>query len=446
MLKKSFFALLFFLATLHAGTTFAALDLELTQGVRAAIPIAILPFANQQQAIAPGQQMLTQIMTKDLDGSGQFRVETPDDTNKAVTDAAQVNLKYWRQQRVNDVVLGSVQPKGNGKYQVNVQLVAVYQQAQTDSKQTVLLNETFTVKKAALRQLAHHFSDLIYQKITGVRGIFSTKLAYILVQQNLGQKPKYDLVVSDYDGFDPQVLLSSAEPIMSPVWSPDGKQIAYVSFEGHQAAIYLQDLASGKRWLLSRQPGINGAPAFSPDGKKMALVLTLTGNPKIYLMDLRNRRLKQLTFGYAIDTEPSFAPDGKSLLFTSSRGGSPQVYRYIFATRKVQRVTFDGNYNAHASFMPDEQAIVMMHRQTSIYGGLMFTIARQSLDSGQVQILTRAGADESPSLAPNGKMIIYATQYGGRGVLAMVSTDGNIKLRLPATDGKVQEPAWSPFL
>ena len=215
----------------------------------------------------------------------------------------------------------------------------------------------------------------------------------------------------------------------------------YGSFEGHRASVYWQDIATGKRRLLSRSPGINGAPAVSPDGKRLAIVLTKTGNPKVYVMDIASGSLQQITQGVSIDTEPSWSPDGKTLLLTSNRGGTPQIYQYNFSTKGIKRLTFDGNYNAKASFMPNQKTIVMMHRDRSLFG-----IARQDLVSGRLDVLTRSGSDESPSLSPNGKMVIYAMRQGQQGVLAVVSTDGMVKLRLPAQAGSVQEPAWSPFL
>ena len=394
----------------------AALDLELTQGIDAALPITIVPFTNEE-AGAPGGLTITRIIANDLQNSGQFRVKK-------------------NQQGVDDVLTGSVNLLGFGRYRINFQLNNALNKADS-----AIASESFTVSRLGLRALAHHISDIVYQKLTGIRGIFSTKIAYILVKRETRKRPQYLLEVSDADGFDPQTLLKSSQPIMSPAWSPDGKSIMYVSFEGHRATIYLQNLASGKRQVVTDYPGINGAPAFSPDGTMMALVLTKTGNPKIYTYNFETRNLTQLTHGYSIDTEPAWAPDGQSILFTSNRGGTPQIYHYTFSTKRVMRVTFEGNYNARASFLPNGHGMVMMHRQTGMFG-----IARESLETGKLQALVKTGADESPSVAPNGQMVIYATEYGGRGVLAMVSMDGRIKLRLPAREGAVREPAWSPFL
>lgn len=420
---------------------YAALDLELTQGMIAAIPVAIMPFSGSKTLVS-GNETLTQVITNDLQNSGQLRVIGAGGQPQNPQDPQHINYAYWRKQGVNDVVMGVIRPLAGNRYQVAFTLIGVFNSAATaKSSNNILLSQSFQVGVNGLRNVAHHISDLIYQKLTGVRGIFSTKIAYVLVQRSLNKPAKYALEVADADGFNPQALLVSSQPIMSPVWSPDGKRLAYVSFENHHAAIYIQDLTAGQRQLFSAAPGINGAPAFSPDGKYLALVLTKTGNPKIYIMNLATRRLRQITFGWSIDTEPTFALDGKSMLFTSNRDGTPQIYDYAFSTGKITRVTYSGNYNARPSFMPDEQSIIMMHRQNNMFG-----IARQNLASSQVQVLVQTGSDESPSLAPNGKMVIYATKYGGRGVLAQVSTDGRIKLRLPAREGSVQEPAWSPFL
>lgn len=414
------------------ASNYAALSLELTQGISKALPIAIPSFADQPVK-GPGGQTVGQVITHDLTYSGQFRVINPVTNDVA---AQMKNPKYngWRQLGVNDVLLGRITRRIGDRFDINVRLVDVYSKA-------VLLNQRFFINKSQLRQVAHRISDLIYHKLTGSPGIFSTQLAYVLVRRQAGKPSRYSLEISDADGFNPRPLLVSYMPIMSPAWAPDGKHIAYVSFEGNRAAIYLQELATGDRQKISAIPGVNGAPAFSPNGDKLALVLTRTGSPKLYTLDLRSKQLTELTRGASIDTEPNWSPDGQSILFTSNRGGTPQIYRYSINNGAITRLTYDGNYNARARYMPNEQGIVMLHRDRGLFG-----IAKQDLRSGRVNVLTRANSDESPSLSPNGKMVIYATAYGGKRVLAMVSTDGRIKLRLPAREGNVQEPAWSPYL
>src|SRR3990167_2921281 len=400
----------------------AALHLELTQGMNAAIPIVITPFANQTNNV-PGNTTLSQVISNDLQNSGQFSVTTS-------------------QKSANDLVTGQVRQIGPSRYQVSFQLVNLVPANTTDATNTTtLLNLSFTANQAGLRGLGHHISDLIYQKLTGVRGVFSTKIAYVLVQRYADRPSHYQLIVADQDGFNPQTLLNSEQPIMSPTWTPDGRELAYVSFEGHHASIYIQNLATGGRSIISRYPGMNNSPAFSPHGRRLALVLTVSGNPNVFVMDLAGRRLTQLTNDYSIDTEPTWAPDGNALFFTSNRAGGPEIYRYDFASRQVSRVTFDGNYNARACLTPDGKTLVMMHRDSG-----SFNIAKQDLSSGRMTTLTDGGSDDSPSLAPNGKMVLYGTRFAGREVLGLVSIDGRVKLRLPSQIGDVQDPSWSPFL
>lgn len=419
-------------------TANAALHLELTQGINAATtPIAIVPFANQTNNVA-GNTTLSQVISNDLQNSGQFRVLNPGLLSPQPTQLSAIDPKYWQKQNVNDIVIGQVQQIGSNRYQVLFQLVNLYAPANTNS---VLINQTFTAYQPSLRQLAHHIADMIYQKITGVRGIFTTKIAYVLKQRLNPNQSRYQLVVADQDGFDPQTLLTSYQPIMSPTWIPNGRGLAYVSFEGHHAAIYLQNLATGGRQLLSRFPGMNNAPAFSPNARRLALVLTLDGNPNIFVMDLSTRKLTQITNDYSIDTEPTWSTNAQSLYFTSDRSGGPQIYRYDFASHQVSRVTFDGSYNARACISPHGSHLVILHRN-----GGAFNIAKQDLSSGRLTVLTSSGLDDSPSLAPNGKMVLYGTRYAGREVLGLVSVDGRVKLRLPSQVGDVQDPSWSPFL
>lgn len=419
MLKRGV-QLLFWIAI---STRIFALDLELTQGISAALPIGINAFGFDEQA-----RSLTTVVTNDLKISGQFKI-MPAQNN------GQSPLQYWQQIGADSVLSGEVVPTSDGRLAVSFQLVDAAAQGRQ------LLSNKFVIQASQLRALAHHISDEVYQKLTGERGIFSTKIAYILVQRGMGGRERYVLEVADMDGFHPQNLLVSSEPIMSPSWSPDGRSIAYVSFEKKRAQIYKVDVATGQRRLITSFSGINGAPAWSPSGKELAVVLSKEGAPKIYAVNMMNGQMRQLTFGTAIDTEPRYSADGNSLLFTSGRGGSPQIYRLNLANGQVNRVSFNGNYNARASYTPNQQNMVMLHRSNSD-----FNIAVQDLHSGQVTTLTHSSMDESPSVAPNGRLILYATRDGNRGILGMVSIDGRIRLKFPSRDGDIQEPAWSPYL
>ena len=405
---------------------FAVLEIEITKGASNAISIAILPFISETPALG---SEIASIITNDLKNSGRFLP-----VNKAKLISANAsNFVTWREHEVDATVQGKLQSISN-KLKIDFELFDVY-------RQTSLIAKEYQVDPKQLRRLAHHLSDTIYQQLIGDRGVFSTKVAYVLVERQKNRHPTYKLQLADSDGYNPQTLVVSNLPLMSPSWSPDGKKISYVSFEGHRSAIYIQDLATGKRKILTKFPGINGAPAWSPDGTKMALVLTKTGYPKIYLLDLATGRLEQITDGWHLDTEPSWDPDGKSLIFTSNRGGGPQIYRIQLENKKIQRVTYAGNYNARGAFLPNGNAIVMLHRE-----GEMFTIAAQDLRSNKLVLLSPSGNNESPSVAPNGKMILYATNKSGKGVLAAVSIDGKVHLVLPEINGEVREPAWSPFL
>jgi TolB protein len=418
-------------------SAWAMLNMELTHGVAGAIPIALVPFAVQG-----GQppQDVSAIITNDLQNSGRFKVFGKSQLSQFPSDAALVKADYFRRLGTDHVLLGKVTALGNGQYRIRVQLLDMFR---GQGAGALVFTKQYSVSERELRGAAHHISDLVYQQITGTRGVFSTKIAYVVVQRGEGGRARYLLEVSDQDGYNPRPLLTSPEPIMSPSWSPNGRQLAYVSFENKHAGIYLQDVATGSRRLLSDFPGINGAPAWSPNGKTLALVLSKTGSPNIYLMDIATRRLTAITHDFYLNTEPAWSPDGKTLLFTSNRSGSnPQIYQFNLASGAVTRVSYDGDYNARASFAKDGRHIVMIHRVHGIYN-----IGLLDIDTGTLRELSgKAGDSASPSLAPNGSMILYDTVYGGRNLLAMVSADGRIELRLPARNGEAQDPAWSPYL
>ncbi len=433
----------------------ASLNLELTRGVSAAIPIAVVPFAGQTKS-ADGDDNLAQVIYDDLHNSGRFRTLANELLQQFPHRAQDIDFTYWQHERVDYVVLGNVEPLFGGNYRVQFSLVNVFDspKATTGGKtatkvpdqEQILLSQQFTVNRLMLRRLAHHISDLIYEKLTGDRGVFSTKIAYIQVANPATSAAVYRLLVADADGFDPRMILESRFPIMSAAWAPDGRRLAYVSFEAQRSRIYVSDIQTGSRKLITSFPGINGAPAWSPDGRRLAVVLSKDGNrghPKIYSVNLDGSDLRQLTHGLSIDTEPSWSADGKSLLFTSDRGGTPQIYLLTLATGAVQRLTYDGNYNARASFSQDGHYMVMLHRESGT-----FNIALMDMKSGDLRLLTEGSvSNESPSFAPNGRMVLFATaERKNGGSLGVTSVDGRVSLRLPGTQGDLQGPVWSPYL
>lgn len=427
-----FFLTLAFITPLKA---LAILSMELTRGVSGAIPIAVVPFGASESL----PQDIAKIIGTDLQNSGRFKVYGRTVLTEFPDHASTVSTDYFRRLGTDNILIGSVRALGD-RYQITFDLLDTYRNKEGGNN--ILLSKSFTAPATDLRRAAHHISDLVYEKLTGVRGIFSTKLAYVLVQRN-ERNARYILEVSDQDGYNPRPLLSSSEPIMSPSWSPDGKQIAYVSFEDSRAGIYIEDVATGERRLLSVFPGINGAPAWSPDGKKMALVLSKSGAPNIYIMDINTRQVRPVTNDNNINTEPAWALDGKSLLFTSNRTGSPQIYQINLSSGAIARLSYAGDYNARASFARDGKYIAMIHRVSGI-----FNIGLLNLNTGITRVLstTTGGDSASPSIAPNGTMILYDTVYRGQNVLAMVSADGHVQLVLPERNGEAQDPAWSPFL
>ncbi|MES2203796.1 MAG: Tol-Pal system beta propeller repeat protein TolB, partial [Pseudomonadota bacterium] len=413
----------------------ALINLELTQGTRSALPIAIVPFKNV--TTLPEDLQVSAVVTHDLTNSGEFSVLTGGGLPETPTSVGEIQLAHWHGLAAQYVVIGSITPMGSDQYRVDMSLVNLYK-GQTGGKVTpasVLLTKSYTVQKAQLRRLGHQISDEVYQALLGVPGVFTSKIAYILVQPGKTKtQPDYHLMVSDYDGYNAQSAANSNQPMMSPSWSPDGQQIAFVSFQKTLPAIFIANIRTGALQQVTALAGINGAPAWSPNGKQLAFVSSQTGYAKLYTIDLSTRAITRLTEGYSIDTEPCYMPNGQSLVFTSNRGGNPQIYEYSFAKKSVERLTYVGDYNASANVSPDGKQIAVLHRDKN-----GFNIAIQNLDTDHFQILTHDNHDESPKFSSNGKLILYATER----TLAIVSSDGQIGILLPASEGNVREPTWS---
>ena len=416
------------------SSSHAQLTIEITRGVEGALPIAVVPFQTVDQLALAEEQSLASIISANLRRSGRFDPYEQERYSERPSQVDEIAYAGWRERFIDYLVVGKLQPSAANpdSYQVQFQLVDIFQGLP-------LLGLEFSVRENELRRLAHHISDLIYEKLTGERGAFNTRVAYINVTGSTAN-PFYTLSVADADGFNPQSILRSPQPLMSPAWSPDGRQLAYVSFENRRAQIIVQDLYSGSRKIVSASPGINGAPAWSPDGQQLAFTLSKDGDPEIYIYGLATTSLRRLTFNTAIDTEPTWSPDGRTIVFTSDRGGNPQLYQIGLTGQQPRRLTYDGNYNARARFSPDGQYLALVHRRDK-----RFQIATLDLQSRELQPLTDTGLHESPSFAPNGRMIIYASSVAGRGVLAAVSIDGRVQQRLAAQSGAVREPSWAPY-
>ena len=410
----------------------AELQIEVTSGVQDPVPIAIVPFGHTESAAT--ELDVADIVQHDLEGSGRFRALPRERMPATPTRAAEVSSPSWKAVGSDYVVVGRTTALDNGSLAVDFELVNTL----TGAK---LAGQRFTGAPGAMRNAAHRVSDVIYQKILGVRGAFATRIAYVAVQ---GEAPAqhFQLIVADADGANQHMVLESRFPLMSPAWSPDGQWLAYVSFETKHAAVYVQLVRTGERRQVSARAGVNGAPAWSPDGHKLALTLGgSAGNPDIYILDLTTQDLTRVTDDPAIDTEPEWAPDGKSLFFTSDRAGSPQIYQIgVNAGARPKRLTFSGNYNARPRVSPDGSQLAMVTLDNGNY-----RIALQDLARGAVRVLSHGHLDESPSFAPNGATLIYSEREGGRGSLATVATDGLTGLRLKASQGEVREPAWGPF-
>ncbi|HVF35828.1 MAG TPA: Tol-Pal system beta propeller repeat protein TolB [Candidatus Saccharimonadia bacterium] len=421
-------------ALLAPALAHAQLTIQIAEGNPSALPIAVVPFAFEGAGLPP-ETDVAQVVAADFNRCGQFRALPRQDVVEYPSRGNEVNYGTWRMLKQDFLVIGRVLDAEGGSYRIEFELFDV-------AKQESMLALAVSARQGNLRDAAHQVADLVYEKILGVRGAFWTRIAYI-TSIGSGQNIQYALMVADSDGYNPQTVVRSKEPLLSPAWSPDSRRIAYVSFERGNSAIYIQELASGQRQVVSSNRGINGAPAFSPDGSRLALTLSMSGNPEIYTMDLASRRTTQLTRHFSIDTEPGWTPDGRAIVFTSDRAGKPQIYQIAASGGEPQRLTFQGEYNARASVSYDGKKFAMAQGSGNVY---RIAILDRSLGgSGELRTLSPGKLDESPSFAPNASMVLYAAREGSRGVLYAVSADGRVRQRLVLADGDVREPAWSPF-
>ncbi len=421
----SFLRCIAFVASLSAATVaHAQLRFEIAGTGANQIPIAIAAFANNGGA----PQDVPQIVRDDLTRSGLFKMVDAGPTPLPETTA--VNFGEWKGRGADALVTGSVNRLADGRFDVRFKLF-------DNGRALDLGGLALTSAQSNLRLSAHRIADYVYEKLTGDKGVFSTRIAYVL---KLG-RDRYELQIADADGFNAQNALISREPIISPAWSPDGSRLAYVSFEAKKPVIYVHTVTTGQRVPVANFKGSNSAPSWSPDGRQLAITLTRDGNSQVYLINADGSNARRVTNSSGIDTEPEFSPDGASLYFTSDRGGGPQIYRSSVGGGDPQRVTFKGDYNISPRVAPDGKSIAYVSRR-----GGRFSVYTLDLATGQETVLTDTARDESPSYAPNGKVLLYATEVGGRGVLAMVSADGRVKQRITTQGGDVREPTWGPFM
>ena len=430
-MTKRWLTVFWALAVLLPWQAQAELIIEITGGTEAALPIAIVPFGSE--GFAPPED-ISAVIRNDLARSGRFDPLPNQDLISDPDEKSEINFKDWRLLRSEGLLVGKISSNDGETYQVQFQLFDVYKAQQ-------LVGKRYQVPASGLRRLAHQIADQVYQALTGEIGVFSTRLAFVTEVSNADGTKRYALQVSDSDGANPRTVLQSKQPILSPGWSPDGERLSYVSFENGKAEVFVQEMRSGRRDSVAAFKGINSAPAWSPDGKKLALTLSKAGNSEIYVLELASGKLSRVTHNsQAIDTEAVWLPNNRELVFTSDRGGRPQIYKVSADGGRAKRLTYEGGYNTSADISADGTMMAMVHGQ-----GGKFYIAVQDLQTGSVLVLTETGRDESPSFAPNSRMILYATEQKGKGVLAAVSVDGRIHQRLGESGVDVREPAWSPI-
>lgn len=424
-LQLTFTIFLFLVST----RSFALLEIEITQGVESALPIAITSVtgnAGVEGALIGG------VVHADLHGSGLFSIVDRKSYPQQPSNEKELDYEKWRDKGIESLLIMSVNRNGADQYDVEFQLFDLVRKKRS-------LAHSVRAKKTILRRVAHKISDVVFEELTGIRGAFSTRIAYIS-ESNAGAGKKHMLQIADADGFNEHTIYASSKTLLSPAWSPDGRQLVYVSFENDRSEIFVHDISTGERSKISSKPGINSAPAWSPDGSRLALTLSAEGDPNIYVMEMSTRKLSKITNHHGIDTEPTWTPDGRYLLFTSNRSGAPQVYKVSSSGGTPKRLTFEGNYNAAPTMSADGKLLAMVHNS-----GQGYRIGILDLERNNFRVLTNGSLDEAPSFAPNGSMIIYSTRDNKNTVLSAVSADGRVQQRLRLQGGKVREPAWSPF-
>ncbi len=431
LIKHALSGIFIFVSLLFLSNAYA-IEIIIDKGVENPINVAIIPFAWSQAGDLPPVDM-SSVIANDLVRSGRFTSMEEQDLPQKPLRFDQINFKDWRLLGMENIVIGDLKLTSDGNYDVEFRLIDIYRGEQIAG---------FRIPSTGrqLRRTAHRISDIVFEKLTGIRGAFDTRIAYITVKELKDREKQFTLQIADADGFNPQILLESPDPLISPAWSPDGRRIAYVSFESKNSAVYVQDVLTGKRQKVASYSGINSAPAWSPDGTRLAITLSKDGDPEIYLLHLSSQTLQRITHNRAIDTEATWSNDGNKIAFTSDRGGTPQIYEINLQGGKPQRLTFDGTYNSRPRYSPDGKSLALVHGENGLY-----RIALVDLKSGYMDVLTETRLDESPSFAPNGSMIMYATTVYRGSELAAVSSDGRVHQRLALQRGEVREPAWGPY-